>query len=260
MKTTKYLPFPKIKNFFLQSTTTNIVLWLKYINRKYSFRLKIKKDGYVPKTGLILCQATSKIVNKKSVLDLGTGETGVVAISSAKYGATSVIGSDIDNGAVKWAKYNARLNHVANSKWINSDLFREIDGKFDLITSNPPQMPMLKGSLHDFGGRDGRKVINKIIKLAPKYLLLNGELIMVIFDFLGVDKDYGFRTSIFQLLRKSGFKPSIIAKIKRVVSSTGKTMESIPLINKKYPEYVFRKNKRGELYHQAYVVKGSLTN
>jgi HemK-related putative methylase len=258
MKTIKYQPFPNIKNFYIQISTSGEPLWVKYQNKKYSFQLKIRKGGYIPKLGLILCQAISKIVNNKKVLDLGTGETGLMAIFSAKYGATRVIGSDIDSYAVKWAKCNACLNNVTNSKWINSDLFKKIDGKFNLIISNPPQMPMLRGSLHDSGGKDGRRLINKIIKLTPKYLLPGGELIMVIFDFLGIDKDYGSGISIFQLLRKAGFKPSIIAKSKRLISPIGNTTKAISLIKKIYPKYTFTKNGQDELYHEVCVVRGVL--
>ena len=54
----------------------------------------------------------SSMVNNLKVLDLATG-SGLVAISAAHAGSTSIIAADIDEFATTAAQMNAELNHVS---------------------------------------------------------------------------------------------------------------------------------------------------
>ena len=72
---------------------------------------------------------------KGKVLDMGTG-TGYVAIFLAKKGFL-VEGTDINRKAVYVAKQNSKMNGV-NCRFFISDLFKNVRGKFDIVTFNPP--------------------------------------------------------------------------------------------------------------------------
>ncbi len=74
----------------------------------------------------------------KDVLDIGTG-TGILAIIAAQKGA-SVSGADINDKALETAKKNAALNDV-KIVFRKSDLFENINEKFDLIVFNSPYLP-----------------------------------------------------------------------------------------------------------------------
>jgi release factor glutamine methyltransferase len=260
MKIIDYQPFEGAKNYYLELDETDQPVNLYYRNQpEDSFQLKIKPNGYTPKSGIFLCQSICPLVKNKSVLEIGTGETGLISVFSSKHGAKNVTAVDIDKDTVGWAKLNGRLNNLNNIDWLVSDIYSQIDKKFDLILSNPPQMPMTINSPHDSGGKDGRDLIDKIITGAPKHLNKKGSIILLVFDFLSVDKQYGENTTIFELLKNNGFVPSIISEIEKTIRPGGKTFESINDIEKYYPKYHFGKDKFGNPCYQIQIVKGDLT-
>ena len=81
----------------------------------------------------------------------------------------------------KRKKLNAGLNNLDNRvkfKLIGVENYKP-NFKFDIIVSNPPQMPTRKPkSPHDDGGLDGKKHINYIIDFSSKYLK-NGDLVFL---------------------------------------------------------------------------------
>lgn len=70
-----------------------------------------------------------------SVLDLGCG-SGILSILARKLGASYVLGVDNDKIAVEVAQENVELNEVDNVIIKESDLLKNVEGKFDLIVSN----------------------------------------------------------------------------------------------------------------------------
>ncbi len=71
------------------------------------------------------------------VLDMGTG-SGVNAILAATRGA-EVVAVDINPHAVEAARANAERNRVGDRISIRrSDLFAEVEGRFDLVVFDPP--------------------------------------------------------------------------------------------------------------------------
>lgn len=213
-----------------------------------------KPNGYLPKSGILLCNHLSKISKNKSVLDIGTGECGLLAIHAAKSGAFSVTGIDLDRKAVEWAKYNGKANKV-NVNWLVSDTFPKGEERFDVIVSNPPQMPMRRVSAHDSGGSDGRRQIMKIILNAKKYLKDGGTLILLAFDFLSIDKKYGEQETILNTMRDSGYKTKILSRWERIVRRGGKTEASLAWIKKYYPLFEFKQKRTGELFHKVFVIE-----
>lgn len=120
------------------------------------------------------------------VLDLCTG-SGIIGITLALETNSKVVCSDISTGAIDVATSNKnKLN--ANVEIIKSDLFSKIQGKFDIIVSNPPyiksaDMLKLDSTVKDYephlaldGGDSGLEFYKKIINQAPNYLNPNGKL------------------------------------------------------------------------------------
>lgn len=258
MKLIEYKPFKDISNYYLEYENDRPVKMYFRGNQETEFELDIKPGGYIPKSGVFLCKSITSLIKNKSILEIGTGETGVISIFSSKHGGKKIVATDIDNETVNWARRNGDLNEVKNIVWLVSDKYEKINGKFDLIVSNPPQLPILGGALHDSGGEDGRNVIDQIIVGAKDYLKAKGSVILLVFDFLSVDKRYGERETIFDLLRNNGFTSSIIGEVERTLNPTGKTFKALNDIQKYYPEYNFREDELGNKFYKMQVVKGDL--
>lgn len=82
-----------------------------------------------------------KIYNKQEVselkiLDVGTG-SGCIAITLKKELGCNVSAVDISNDALEVARENALRNDV-EVEFIQSDIFSNVNNKFDIIISNPP--------------------------------------------------------------------------------------------------------------------------
>jgi len=73
------------------------------------------------------------------VLDMCSG-SGCIGLALSKYLDADVTLADISIDALESSQQNARLNNI-NVKFVESDLFENIDGEFDIIVSNPPYIP-----------------------------------------------------------------------------------------------------------------------
>lgn len=133
----------------------------------------------------LLVEKLLPLVHGKKVLDLCTG-SGCIAISLSTLGTPlSVTASDISEAALRLAEENAeRLG--AGVTFIQSDMFREVDGKYDVIVSNPPYIATdVVGTLmpevreHEpmmalDGGPDGLKFYRQIAEEAGEHLNPDG--------------------------------------------------------------------------------------
>lgn len=124
---------------------------------------------------------------KCPLLDLCTG-SGAVGIA-IKYERPRIEAylADISPSALAVAAENARRLIAGDAFCLESDLFDRIEGKFRLITANPPYIPQdeiaflsreVQGEprLALDGGADGLGVIRRLIAGAPGHLLPGGRL------------------------------------------------------------------------------------
>lgn len=148
-----------------------------------------------------------------AILDLCTG-SGNIAISLAHEALTkdrdicTIVASDISPEALELARQNARTNGVADRiQFIQSSLFSAIEGRFDIIVSNPPYI-----ARHEFetlqpevlqeprialdGGDDGLDYYRNILAGCKMHLKRDGCLAMEI--------GYGQRRRIEQLIEAAG--------------------------------------------------------
>ncbi len=223
-------------------------------SERFNFSVKIKKDGYIPRSGLLLIDCLNEFTVNGAILDIGTGETGILAHYMRARGADKVVACDKDALAIK---YIQDVSEDKNISWIISDVFLNIKRyKFGCIVSNPPQMPMLvKNNLHDYGGHDGRDIILKIIKNAAHYLRLNGRLFMLCFDFLGLTERFNPKPSISEIALNHNLTCKVIKKYQRRIRIGGKTEKNLPWIKKIYPKYKFKKFLSGDFYHNIFILE-----
>ena len=166
-------------------------------NKRYfkieNLLLEISENGYIPKSGLLFYDVLNeKNIANKSILDLGCGFLGILGIISMLRGAKTIEAVDYDLNCVYWFNKLIKDNNF-NIDCYQSDYFKNVDNKkYDIILSNPPQMPMISGSVHDSGGIDGRKYILKIMEEARAHLNDDGSLYILIFDFLGIENGVDF--------------------------------------------------------------------
>lgn len=117
---------------------------------------KIKSRRGVPPPGRDTITFLNCVAKQpgKEVLDLGTG-SGLIAIYFALKGR-KVTASDISKEAIEVASENAE-NLNAKINFVESNLFDQIDNKFDIILFNPPM-----------GNASGSKLMDYIKSFIPK--------------------------------------------------------------------------------------------
>lgn len=153
-----------------------------------------------PETELLVEEACSIAENwkdtpdgrKRRVLDLCCG-SGCIGISFSKlrHGRDLVELADISDAAIALTKKN-RERLQADCAVIQTDLFMQIEGKYDMIVSNPPyirtdEIPKLMAEVRDFephlaldGKADGLYFYDKIIREAREYLYEDGYILFEI--------------------------------------------------------------------------------
>ena len=114
------------------------------------------------------------------MLDLCTGSGAIATVLALKTGA-SVTASDVSAPALDVARANA-LNAGVKVNFVLSDMFEKVEGKFDVIVSNPPYIPTkdietLDAKVKDFeprlaldGAEDGLKFYRIIAKELDSHL------------------------------------------------------------------------------------------
>lgn len=208
---------------------------LLYVYRGALFRIA---DGVqVPKAGsLLFCRHLAFRAGER-VLELGTG-AGLAAVLAARAGCR-VVATDVIPEAVACARENARLNGVADRMEVRQgDCYAPVEGlSFDLVCTNPPQMPTPPGRARDDpaaradnGGVDGWEVLERIIRGAPGHLAPGGRLVFTIFAFLG-------RKGAEARLEAVGLEPRII----------GREVQAFPRIGYERLEHIRSLDREGAL-------------
>lgn len=127
---------------------------------------------YEPREDSWLLLEVIRGMKARRTLDMGTG-TGILAAELVK-NCEEVVAADIDFAALKVAQKNTKSQNI---KFIQSDLFEKIPGKFDLIVFNPPYLPPeQKGDLAYSGGKP---LILKFLDQAKVHLEPQGKIILL---------------------------------------------------------------------------------
>lgn len=128
-----------------------------------------REDSY------LLCRNVP-VYAKGRVLDMGTG-SGILAAEASKH-ANKVIGADIDAQAVDYCKNKYNID---NLYFLQSDLFENIEGKFDLILFNAPYLPSdpRAPDIALDGGKRGYEVIQRFLGQAKGFLKTEGIILLL---------------------------------------------------------------------------------
>lgn len=114
----------------------------------------------------------------RRVVEIGCG-TGAAAIAvAARCPGAEVVGVDINDGALRFARLNAQLNGTPGFRALHSDLLSAVDGEFDLALSNPPFMIDPVGRTYRDGGKDGLGLPLAVVDAAVERLAPGGTLVV----------------------------------------------------------------------------------
>ena len=144
-----------------------------------------------PETEQLAEIAIKTVEEGDKVLDMCTG-SGCLAIAIAKGCAgknISVTAADVSDAALMIAKENANFNSAV-VHFVQTDLFENIRGRFNVIVCNPPyikteEIAALDREVKDFeprialdGGEDGLDFYRRLAKEVNRYVARGGMLIM----------------------------------------------------------------------------------
>lgn len=183
---------------------------LAYIIGKKEF---YGRDFYVNENVLIPRPETEMLVelalecSPLRALDMCTG-SGCIGITLSIEGNINVTCVDISEKALLVARKNHEILG-GNVEFIKSNMFENINGKFDLIVSNPPYIPKEEiKTLHSDvqkepiialdGGEDGLDFYRILFTQGKNYLNKNGNII--------VEIGYNQSEDIEKLAKSNGFK------------------------------------------------------
>lgn len=181
-------------------------------------------------TEILVEEALKKLREGMRILDMCTG-SGCILISLLHFqNGCSAVGADISGEALSVAERNAQklLQNGQSAEFVQSNLFEKIEGRFDMIVSNPPYirpdviatlMPEVREHepvLALDGGRDGLDFYRAIIKSSGEYLNAGGTL------FFEIGYDQGIEVKAF--MEQAGFDSVTVvqdyAGLDRVVYGT----------------------------------------
>ncbi len=161
----------------------------------YGYKIKVDERVLIPRpeTEELASLVIGSAEENCNILDLCTG-SGAIAIAVYKElekrgKAPKMTAVDISADALDLARENAEANG-ADIFFMQSDLFKRLRGRFDIIVSNPPYIPTgniegLQKEVRDYeprlaldGGVDGLEYYRKIAQEASKYLNRGGTVIL----------------------------------------------------------------------------------
>lgn len=192
---------------------------LQYITGKQEFmglEFKVNPNVLIPRqdTEILVEEVMRRMHDGMHLLDMCTG-SGCVLLSLLHYSnGCSGLGSDLSAGALEVAAENAERLGI-RAEFRQSDLFGGIEGRFDILVSNPPYIPT--GEIGNLmpevrrepvtaldGMEDGLYFYRRMIQESPAYL--NGGA-FVLFEI-----GYNQGEAVKELMVSGGFREVEIIK------------------------------------------------
>ncbi|MDR0287960.1 MAG: GNAT family N-acetyltransferase [Clostridiales bacterium] len=187
-------------------------------------KIFIKPFVYVPSDTSIpkMFLKYVSVFKDKSVADMGTG-TGLLALFAAQSGAASVTAVDINPAAAACAYYNVvKSCYTGIVSVVESNLFEEVNGKFDVIIFNAPWVQGKPKNMYELAIYDNNfTILKRFISTAGDYLNQDGIILLQISD-ISQQTD-GSLDILYGQLEHNGFTISVISYIKRKNRMFGKT-------------------------------------
>lgn len=159
----------------------------------YKHTFKVTPDVLDPRADTEVLVQEALGTPFESVLDLGTGSGCILLSLLAERARARGLGCDISEAALDVARENAQaLGLTERASFALSDWFTSVQGRFDLIVSNPPYISLkdysaLMVDVRDFEPRialtdegDGLSVYRLLCAQAGPYLKESGQLMVEI--------------------------------------------------------------------------------
>jgi release factor glutamine methyltransferase len=191
----------------------------------YFYQLKFKVNASVliprPETEELVEWIVKETIEPARILDIGTGSGCISIALKNELKACDITGVDISAEAIELARENATANRVevafATADVFSADFTSQVGGKWDIIVSNPPYIPLSEKENMDKNvveyephlalfvpDLDPLIFYNQIADLALTMLVPNGKLYFEISNRKGEE--------VVRLLREKGFKNVILRK------------------------------------------------
>ena len=137
----KYLPKDKLEAGLKELKEGKPVQYIVGNVDFYDINLLVNENVLIPRfeTETLIEKTINyakELTEPLEILDIGTG-SGAIAITLAKHLNCHVLATDISKKAIEIAKENAKRNNV-QIDFKQSDILKNVQGKFDVIISNPP--------------------------------------------------------------------------------------------------------------------------
>ncbi len=124
-----------------------------------------------------------------SILDVGTGSGNLAITLALELKAKNVLAVDIDHDALAVAQKNSQRLSAMQVRFMKSDLLANVNGRFDLIVSNPPYVKTDETDIDDqvlnfephkalFAGQDGLDIYRRLIPQMTMHLKADGYAIL----------------------------------------------------------------------------------
>ena len=160
-------------------------------------------------------------------LDMCTGSGCIAVALAVKFPNARVLAVDISEAALKVAQQNIRKHKLeARVQLLQSNLWEEVNGSFDLIIANPPYIPtenlaaLTREVKHEprlalDGGADGYEITRPLCQAADSFLAPRG--------LLALELDDGQALPLVRGLEEIGWKATVkkdIFNVERFVFAT----------------------------------------
>jgi len=186
----------------------------------WSFTLEINNSVLIPRpdTEIIVEEALNicrKIDSSEiKILDIGTGSGAIAIALASEITVAKIVATDISPEALNMAQKNAAaLGLKEKIDFRQGNLFKPVDGFFDIIVSNPPyiaaeEYEKLPAGVKNYepqdallAGKSGLEFYEKLIYQAVAFLKKNGWLLLEI----GAKQEAGVR----KIMEAAGFYDNI---------------------------------------------------
>lgn len=127
----------------------------------------------------IQAHLSSHTQTPRRAVDIGCGSGAGALVVARACPQAQVWGTDINPKALRITALNAALAGATNLQAVESNVLREVEGMFDLITANPPYMQDPKGRAYRDGGSGlGSALSLRILAEAVPRLSSGGTLLL----------------------------------------------------------------------------------
>lgn len=125
------------------------------------------KDGFDEGTKVLLSTVIKNYELNGDVLDVGCGVGVIGVVLKNEYPGANIDMIDINKTAVELSKANCKSNHADDNNVFYSNLYDNVDKKYNFIVTNPPI-------------KVGKEILFGVVSGATEHLVDGGEIILVI--------------------------------------------------------------------------------